>query len=308
MSTLRKTEGLIAAPFTPMKADKTLNLDMIGTYARRLHASNVAGAFICGTTGEGMSVTLDERQKVAERWIASAPKGLRVIVHVGHASLVDSCALAKHAASAGADSIACMAPFFFKPSGVEGLVDWCEQIAASASNLPFYYYHMPSMTGFHVAVSDFLKIAAGRIPNLAGIKYTFEDLEDYERCLKFDNGRYDVLFGRDELLLSSLKLGARGAVGSTYNFATPLYHEIIALYKKGDCKRAEELQATAVRMIAAFVNCGAHPIAAFKRFMTRIGVDCGPTRLPLPCPTDGQIAALDEALKASGALDWMVKP
>jgi N-acetylneuraminate lyase len=198
-----------------------------------------------------------------------------------------------------------MAPFFFKPCGAQGLVDWCGQIASAAPETPFYYYHMPSMTGFHVAVSEFLKLAADRIPNLAGIKYTFEDLEDYECCLNFAGGRYDVLFGRDELLLSSLKLGARGAVGSTYNFAAPLYHEIIAAYDRGDCGKAENLQALAVRMIAAFVECGAHPIAAFKQFMSRIGIDCGPTRLPIPCPTAAQFAALNTMLEASGALDWM---
>jgi len=305
MSAHRKTEGLIAAPFTPMLADRTLNLDRIDLYARRLSAAGVAGAFICGTTGEGMSLTLNERKQVAERWVATAPDGLRVIVHVGHAALADCRALAEHAERIGADSIATMAPFFFKPSGVEGLVDWCEQIASAASSLPFYYYHMPSMTGFHVAVSDFLQVAAGRIPNLSGIKYTFEDLEDYERCLKFANGQYDVLFGRDELLLSALELGARGAVGSTYNFAAPLYHEIIAAYGRGDCEKAQELQALAVRMIAAFVECGAHPIAAFKRFMSRVGIDCGPTRLPLLCPTASQFSALNTMLEASGALDWM---
>lgn len=307
MSTHLKTKGLVAAPFTPMKADRTLNLDRIDEYAKRLHGNGVTGSFICGTTGEGMSLTLDERRQVAERWVSSAPQGLRVIVHVGHASLADSRALAEHAALIGADSIACMAPFFFKPSGVEGLAEWCEEIAAAAPELPFYYYHMPSMTGFNVQVSEFLRLAAGRIPNLAGIKYTFEDLEDYERCLKFDNGRYDVLFGRDELLLSALKLSARGAVGSTYNFAPGLYHEIIAAYDRGDEDRAKELQALAVRMIAAFVDCGAHPIAAFKEFMSRIGIDCGPTRLPLSCPAGGQIAKRDEALDAAGALEWMAR-
>jgi N-acetylneuraminate lyase len=304
MGTHLKTKGLVAAPFTPMKSDKSLDLERIDGYAERLSRAGVTGAFICGTTGEGMSLTLDERRQVAERWVASAPKGLRIFVHVGHASLADSRALAEHAASVGADSIACMAPFFFKPAGVEGLVEWCEQIAAAAPELPFYYYHMPSMTGFHVQVSEFLKLAAGRIPNLAGIKYTFEDLEDYEHCLKFDDGRYDILFGRDELLLSARRLGAQGAVGSTYNFAPALYHEIIASHDRGDEKRAEELQALAVRMIAAFVDCGAHPIAAFKGFMSRVGIDCGPTRTPLARPTREQIAKLDDALIAAGIQQW----
>jgi N-acetylneuraminate lyase len=299
----QKTKGLIAAPLTPMRADGSLHLDAVDLYARWLHRNGVVGAFICGTTGEGMSLTLEERRQHAERWMIAAPPGLRVIVHVGHNALPDCRTLAAHAESVGAGGIACMAPFFFKPAGVEALVDWCAQVAAAAPGLPFYYYHIPSMTGVSMNMSDFLAAAAKRIPNLAGIKFTFEDLEDYRRCLDFQEGRFDLLFGRDELLLSALALGARGAVGSTYNFAAPLYQALIEAYDRGDQSKAAELQALAVRMIDAFVHCGAHPVAAFKWFMGRLAVDCGPSRLPLYDPTSQQIAALECKLHAAGIFD-----
>jgi len=301
----RKTEGLIAAPFTPMKADRTLDLNAVDPYARWLHANDVVGAFICGTTGEGSSLTMEERRQVAERWVAVAPAGLRVIVHVGHTSLADCRTLAAHAQSIGADSIACLSPFFFKPAGVEGLVEWCEQVAGAAPGLPFYYYHMPSMTGVSVKVSEFLRLAGKRIPNLIGVKFTFEDLEDYERCLRIDAGRFDMLFGRDELLLSSLRLGACGAVGSTYNFAAPLYHAIIKAHHQGDCKKAEELQALAVQMINTLVQGGAHPVATFKWFMGRTGLSCGPGRLPLNNPAPEQIVALEAKLEALEIFKWV---
>jgi N-acetylneuraminate lyase len=303
--TNRKTEGLIAAPFTPLRADGSLNLDAVEHYARWLHQNRVVGAFICGTTGEGMSLTLDERRQLAERWVTTAPSGLRVIVHVGHNALADCQALAAHAQSIGADSIACLSPFFFKPAGVEGLVDWCEQVAAAAPRLPFYYYHMPSMTGVSVKVYEFLRLASRRIPNLAGIKFTFEDLEDFQRCLQLEDGRFDVLFGRDELLLSALKLGARGAVGSTYNYAAPLYCALIAACEQGDAAKAADLQALAVRMINAFLECGAQPIAAFKWFMGQVAVECGPVRLPLRNPSGEQIATLEAKLEASGIFEWV---
>jgi N-acetylneuraminate lyase len=303
--TNKKTEGLIAAPFTPMQADGAVNLDAVAPYARWLHRNGVVGAFICGTTGEGISLTMDERRQLAERWVATAPTGLRVIVHVGHNALGDCQALAAHAQSIGADSIACMAPFFFKPAGVAGVVDWCAEVAAAAPRLPFYFYHMPSMTGVSVQVSDFLRLASKRIPNLAGVKFTFEDLEDFGRCLELEDGRFDMLFGRDELLLSALKLGARGAVGSTYNCAARLYRALIAAHQQGDATKAADLQALAVRMIDAFLACGAHPIAAFKWFMSRVGIDCGPPRLPIMSPTPEQLNALEVRLEASGIRDWV---
>jgi N-acetylneuraminate lyase len=300
--TIPTTRGLVAAPFTPFNPDGSLHLEAIAPYARHLREVGVVGAFICGTTGEGASLTTAERRLVAERWVAVAPAGLRVLVHVGHTSLEESRALAAHAQAIGADSIAALAPFFFRPDGVAGLVDWCAAIAAAAPALPFYYYHMPSMTGFNVQVADFLAAAAPRIPNLAGVKFTFEDLADFERCLRFGGGRYDILFGRDELLHSALKLGAHGAVGSTYNFAAPLYGRLMVAHEAGDEARAAVLQRTAVDMIQACVSAGGHPIANFKSLMRRLDVDCGACRPPLTNPTEAQAAALWTRLEALGCL------
>lgn len=215
-----KTECLIAAPFTPLRADGTLNLDAVEHYARWLQRNHVVGAFICGTTGECLSLTLDERRQLAERWVTTAPAGLRVVVHVGHNALADCQALAAHAQSIGADSIACISPFFFKPLGVGGLVDWCEQVAAAAPRLPFYFYHMPSMTGVSAMVDEFLRLASQRIPTLAGVKFTFEDLEEYRRCLELDHGRLTCCSGGTNCCCppSSWVRGARSAAPIT----TPL--------------------------------------------------------------------------------------
>lgn len=300
--TIPCTRGLVAAPFTPFHPDGSLHLGPIHSYARHLERSGVVGAFVCGTTGEGASLTAAERRAVAERWTAVAPAGLRVIVHVGHTSLEESRALAAHAQAIGAHSIAALAPFFFRPAGVAGLVDWCAAIATAAPELPFYYYHMPSMTGFEVRVADFLAAAAPRIPSLAGVKFTFEDLDDYERCLHFGGGRYDILFGRDELLHSALKLGASGAVGSTYNFAAPLYLRLMAAHDTGDEASAVGLQRTAVSMIQACVNAGGHPIANFKSLMRRFDVDCGACRPPLDNPSAAEAEGLWKRLGALGCL------
>lgn len=294
---ITKTEGLIAAPFTPLLADGSVNLEVIGDYAQWLHAQDVVGAFICGTTGEGMSLTTEERRQIAQRWVAVAPKELRVIVHVGHTCLADACQLAAHAQAIGADSISCLAPFFFKPQGVEGLVTWCQRVAAAAPDLPFYYYHIPSMTGANIDVSEFLRQAGSQISNLAGVKFTYEDLADLQRCLQFADGKYDILFGRDELLLTSLELGVRGAVGSTYNFAAPLYQALISSFDAGETNRAAKLQQVAVQMIDTLIQAGGHPTANFKRYMSHVAVDCGPTRLPLHDPTAQQTTAMLAALE-----------
>lgn len=274
-----KLNGLIAAPFTPMLPDKNVNWDMIPKLADCLAGNGVAAAFICGTTGEGFSLSTDERMRLAECWLKSAAKKMKVVVHVAHNSLDESRRLAAHAEQIGADAIASIGPTFFRPNSVEQLVDFCAPVAAAAPGLPFYYYHMPAMTGVNLPMIDFLRHGAKRIPNLAGIKFTDENLMSYTQCLNFEDGRFNLLFGRDEILLAALALGATGAVGSTYNYIAPVYHQVMAAFAAGDMPEARRWQSLSIQIIAVMARHGGLP--AGKAMMGMIGLDCGPVRPPL---------------------------
>ena len=274
---MKRLKGLVAAPFTPFKNNGDLDLKKIEKLAASLMLNKVIGAFVCGTTGEGVSMTTNERIRVAEQWQACAGSKLRVIVHVGHTALGDSRELAAHAQKIGASAIGCMAPYCFKPSTAEELVAFCAEVAAAAPNLPFYYYHIPCVTGVTIPAFEFLKVAASRIQNFAGIKFTHENLMDFAACVRFDGGRYDVLFGRDEMLLAGLSLGAQGAIGSTFNYAAPVYQRLLAAFRRGDLAAAQSEQARANAMIAVLIRYGGMPPAG-KTFMKLIGLDCGPTR------------------------------
>lgn len=302
MSLYSPLTGLIAAPFTAFQTDGSLNLSLIEKQAGSLISNGITGAFVCGTTGEGSSLTTAERMQVAERWQSAAGERLRVIVHVGHTSLAECRALAGHAQKIGAAGVGCLAPFFFKPASVEELVRYCAEVAAAAPELPFYFYHIPSMTGVSFPAAEFLRAAANRIPNLAGIKFTYENLMDYAECVRFEGGRYDILFGRDEILLAGLSLGARGAIGSTYNFAAPVYHRIIAAFEKGDIAAAQAEQARANAMISAFLRFGG--LAAGKAIMKMIGIDCGPVRLPLRTLSEADEARLRKELEQAGFFEF----
>ena len=143
-----------------------------------------------------------------------------------------------------------MAPNFFKPLSLELLVNWCERVATAAPDLPFYYYHMPVMTGVSFSMRTFLERAAASIPTLAGIKFTDENLFDFGRAIEFGIGRFELLFGRDEILLAGLALGATGAVGSNYNFAAPLFKSIQFPFASGRMEEAQRHQHQAMRLIA----------------------------------------------------------
>jgi N-acetylneuraminate lyase len=297
--------GLVAAPHTPFRSNGELALDVIPRQAVLLAHNGVKGAFICGTTGEGYGMTVDERKQAAAAWRKAAPAALKLVVHVGHLSLDDSCALARHAGEIGADAIATIAPSFFKPASAVELVGWCSRVAAAAPKLPFYYYHMPAMTGVHIPAAEFLREADGKIPNLAGIKFTHEDLMDYANAGGFGGGRYSMLFGRDEILLAGLGLGADGAVGSTYNFAAPLYLRLIDAFARGDLETARREQARAREFIGVLHRHGG--LAAGKTAMKFVGVDCGPVRLPLRAISADQEARMRAELQQIGFFEYCCK-
>ncbi len=296
--------GLVSAPHTAMHADGSLNLGLIEKQAATLASAGVVGAFVCGTTGEGQSLTTGERMQIAQRWRDVAGKDLKVIVHIGHTSLAEAKGLAAHAQKIGADALGTLPPFFFKP-GVNELVTFCAELAAAAPKLPFYYYHIPSMTGVNVKVCDFLSAAADRIPTLAGAKFTFEDLMDFARCLRMQDGRFDMLFGRDEVLLAGLSLGAKGAVGSTYNYAAALYLDIIKAFAAGDMARAQAQQARSIDFIQVLIKYGG--TRASKAMMKMTGIDCGPVRSPLAPVSDAEYHSMQADLEKVGFFEYCTK-
>jgi N-acetylneuraminate lyase len=295
-----RIEGLLAASFTPMTADGGVNLDAVADYGALLARSGAVGAFVCGTTGESLSLTVAERMRLAERWAETAPDGFRLVIHVGHTSIEDARALARHAAGLGVSAIAAMGPCFFRPRTVEDLVVFCAGVAAAAANLPFYYYHIPAMTGVAMPMVGFLEAAADRIPTLAGVKYTWEDLHDFGMAREAAGGRFDILYGRDESLLAGLALGARGAVGSSFNFAAPLYARLIEAFDSGDLPAARRLQATSRRMIRLLYESSVSYLPAAKAVMKMVGVDCGPVRPPLRPLTPDEAEAVRRGLDRLG--------
>jgi N-acetylneuraminate lyase len=290
--------GLVAAPFTPLHPDGSVRPEAIGPYAAALARTGVAAAFVCGTTGEGASLTTAERQVIAARWRTDKPEALRLIVHVGHTSLADSQDLARHAEGIGADAISAIAPGFFRPATVDALVDWCADVAAAAPSCPFYYYHMPALSGAHFAMVDFLPRAQARIPNFAGIKFTHENLFDYAQAVVAAGSTHAVLFGRDEILLGALALGATGAVGSTYNYMAPIFHRMIAAFDAGRLEEARREQLLAQQIIGIMSARGGLP--AGKAIMSLIGLDCGPVRRPLATLDSVQVAGLRAELDQAG--------
>lgn len=276
---IKKIEGLISAAFTPFHADGSLNMEMIPGIVNKLVDDGVKGVFVCGSNGEGPNMTSNERMEVAESFVKASNGRLTTIIHVGHSSIAEARILAAHAAEIGADAISSVAAFYFKPTSVNNLATSMAQIASAAPQLPFYYYHIPHLTGVKMDMVEFLNIAGPIIPNLAGIKYTAPTIDEFQNCLAFDKGRYDILFGLDELLLPALVAGAKGAIGSTYTFAAPVYLKTIALFRQGNLEAACKNHGQMTELIRILLKYP--PIPGQKAIMKMLGWNVGPCRQPL---------------------------
>lgn len=295
---MEKILGLIDAPFTPMLANGDINPSVIPAYADMLVKNGLKGVFINGSSGEGYMLTTEERMEIARAWIRAVPKDFKVIVHVGSCCLRESVRLAKDAEEIGAWGIGAMAPPFPKIGRVEELVKYCEAIASAAPSLPFYYYHIPAFNGAFLPMLDLLKAVDGRIPNFAGIKYTFESLYEYNQCRLYKDGKFDMLHGQDETILPSLAQGgAQGGIGGTTNYNARELVGIIDAWMKGDIDTAQEKQNFSQAVINVICNYRGN-IVGGKKIMKLIGLDLGPNRVPFRNMTEEEEKSMKKELEA----------
>lgn len=295
---------LIAPPLTPFTADGSLNLEPIEPLARLLIDSTVDGVFVAGSSGEGVSLSTRERMALAERWVqVAAGTDLEVMIQVGHNSLPEAAALAAHAQQIGADSVSASAPCYFRPASVDELIDFLAPVAAAAGDLPFYFYDIPPMTNVRLPMAEFLERGKERMPNLVGLKYSNLDLMQMQQCLQLRGGDFQILFGSDEQLLAAAVLGVHGAVGTTYNFAAPLYRRMLAALWRGDFTAARAAQMKSVEIVAVMARYGF--LAACKVLFRELGIELGPMRPPLRMLSSADSEKFVREFREAGLLDML---
>lgn len=296
---MKKLTGLIAAPHTPFDSSNNVNFEEIDKIAKHLIKDGVKGIYVCGTTGEGIHCSVEERKAIAERWVSASNNQLDIIVHTGALSIVDTLELTRHADTLDILATSAIGPCFFKPGSVADLVEYCATIAAAAPSKGFYYYHS-GMSGVNLNMEEFLIQADKRIPNLSGLKFNSGDLYEYQRCLRACDGKFDVPFGVDEHLPGALAVGAKSAVGSTYNYAAPHFNSIIEAFNRGDQEAVFNKMTNVIELIRVLVDFGG--VAAGKVAMELHDINAGDPRLPLMPLSAEQKTTVVERMRAANFL------
>lgn len=297
---LTRFKGLIAAVVTPMTEEGEVNLLGIDAYAKHLINIGVKGVFVNGTTGEGLLLDTKERIAITEEWMKYS-SDLKILVHAGSTSIKVAQVIAEHAEKVGADAISCMGPCYLPPQRTKELVEFNKQIAEKAPNTPYYYYHIPNISGVHVDMVDFLKEGHKVIPNLNGLKYTSCNTMEEQMCVNFMNKKFDILHGHDESLLLGIAMGEEGGIGTSYNVTSLFFNKILSTFKNGNLPYAMELQYEANKFIELLLEYE-NSIVSIKAILNILGINCGPCRLPLRNLTKSEIDSLEKKLKK---FDWI---
>lgn len=213
--------GAIAAAITPLRdGGRHLDTEAFPPLVGFLAEGGVDGLLACGTTGEGVLLTVDERRRVTELFLASRPDGFQVAVHAGAQTTADSTALAAHAQEVGADAVALIAPPYF-PLDPEELTRHYVTVASACEPLPFYIYEFAGRSGYPIPVEVVERIRE-RCPNLRGMKVSDTPFAAIEPYLALQD--LDVFIGQEPLVLQGIE---RGAVGAVSGLATA-FPEVVA--------------------------------------------------------------------------------
>jgi dihydrodipicolinate synthase/N-acetylneuraminate lyase len=283
-------KGAIAAAVTPLtEGGDALDEPAFGPLVRFIAAGGIDGILACGTTGEGILLSVRERCRVTERFLEERPDGFQVAVHAGAQTTADTVAIASHARDAGADAVAVIAPPYF-PLDDEELLAHLAAAAEACAPLPFYAYEFAARSGYPISVGVMKRLRA-LAPNLAGLKVSDTPWEAVEPYLLEG---LDLFVGSEPLALQGL---ARGAVGAVSALASA-FPEIVAALVRERSERAGE-QVTMLRE-----RLGPRPaLAAIKEILGARGVPVRPDlRAPLRrlTPPEREIALF--AARAVGAL------
>ena len=288
--TTRLFSGVVPAAVTPLTADGSLAVPPFERLLERVYEAGSSGVYVCGQTGEGLSLSLETRMAAAEVAVKNTPSRRHAIIHVGAASTADAVALARHAGRSGAHGVSSLPPG--SAYSFDEVKSYYEAIAGAAG-VPVLVYYFPEFSRSVSTLEQMLELCT--IPGVVGLKYTDFDL--YRLSLVRRAGH--VIFnGRDEVFVAGLLMGADGGIGSFYNLVPGLFVQVYDLAKSGKWEEARAVQDrinTLIRTVLGFPL-----LAAIKHLLALSGIDCGTPVLPRRALSADEAVKLREELGMVG--------
>lgn len=291
---LQTFQGTIPALVTPFTAHDQVNVTVVNELVDYLLAKEVNGFYLCGSTGEGAFMSVEERQLVVETVAQRVNGRVPILVHVGAPAVSDAIRLAQHARANGAAAVSSILPPVLYDQ--HGIVPYYETIANAVPELLFFPYLFGGARDAVVLMRDLL-----HIENIGGTKYTGPNMYELSQIVALRANDWTVFAGMDEECLFGLMFGARANIGSTVNLMSGAFRELHRAFHANDYVRALDLQKKLNRPITTWIRFGFQ--GAFKTTFQFLGFDCGQPRIPNLALAAERREELRAALQAVGFFD-----
>lgn len=295
MRNLQKYHGIIPAFYACYDDTGQISPERVRALTRYFIKAGVKGTYVCGSSGECIYQSKEERKLVLENVIDEAQGQLTIIAHVACNNTIDSMELASHAESLGVDAIAAIPPIYFHLPEY-GIAQYWNDISSAAPNTDFVIYNIPQLAGVALTPSLFREMRKN--PRVIGVKNSSMPVQDIQ-MFKMEGGDDCIIFnGPDEQFISGRVIGAEGAIGGTYGVMPQLFLKADELLKAGDINTACAIQYDIDRIIYAMCSCHGNMYAVIKELLRRKGLNIGSVRKPLTplCKDDMPIIDMCETL------------
>ncbi|MBO5421699.1 MAG: dihydrodipicolinate synthase family protein [Clostridia bacterium] len=278
MRDLTKYQGVIPAFYACYDDNGDISAERTANFAKYLLEKGVKGLYVCGSSGECIYQSKEERKITLESVMKAVGGKMTIIAHVACNNTRDSMELAAHAESLGVDAIAAIPPIYFRLPE-DSIAKYWNDISSAAPNTDFVIYNIPQLAGVALTMPLFKKMLEN--PRVIGVKNSSMPVQDIQ-MFKMEGGDDCIIFnGPDEQFISGRIIGAGGGIGGTYAVMPELFLKADELIKEGKITEACEIQHAIDKIIYAMCACKCNMYAAAKQILKEKGVECGSVRPPL---------------------------
>lgn len=282
----QKFMGVIPAFYACYEDDGRVSPARTQALCGYLMEKGVKGVYVCGSSGECIYQSVEERMTILENVMEVARGRLTVIAHVAANSIEDSRRLAAHAQRQGVDAIAAIPPVYFKLPE-HAIAQYWNAISDAAPDTEFIIYNIPQLAGVALTSSLLREMLKNR--NVVGVKNSSMPVLDIQNWKMIGGDDFIVFNGPDEQYLGGRVMGAEGGIGGTYGAMPELYVKLEELIRVRDLETALRLQMRINELIALMCSCHGNMYAVIKEILKARGVNAGTARPPLAqlIPEDG---------------------
>lgn len=295
---LKKLKGVIVATVTPMTEEGLVDYDAVISLTHFLIDKKVHGLFPCGSTGEGILLSTEERKKIAKLSVDETAGRVPVVIHTGSMNMAEAVELTSHAQEIGADGAALIPPYYYSIDE-KALLDYYRTVAKQVPDFPLYIYNIPGNVKNVITPKEVAQLSA-EFPNIVGIKDSSMDFMNFINFKQKLGEGFCILMGNDAQIYSSLLMGGSGAIAATACVFPEKVVEIYEAIAAGDLERALKAQDVVTKIRAIFRSYP--PVASYKKALEYRGIKGGVPRRPLRPLTEEETQKLIAEFKVLNLL------